>query len=183
MVAARHTAMAPRAIATPTVAAPRTPQDKARPTIAPTAPALHITTAEARPTRTPTAAKLQVNTGKVRLTRTPMAVLLRGLTEKVHITPALMATALRIIHPLPTMAIIRPQRSTTTAQPALTLTVGRLRPLSQPQLLLVRLSLQQTQTLPMLMPMLWPHQPTPTMLVTTPAQPRVAARRLRPLIR
>ena len=55
------------------------------------------------------------------------------------------------------------------------LTGGRLPPLSQPPLLLVRLSLQQMQTLPILM--LRPRQPT----LTTPAQPRVAARRLRPL--
>src|SRR5437016_4499330 len=93
---------------------------------------------------------------------------LRGLTAKARTTPAPMATALRIIHPLRTMAIIRPPRSTTTDQHAPTATVGPLPQLSQPPLLLVRLSLQQMQTLPMQMPMLWPRQPTPT----TPAQPR-----------
>src|SRR6266516_3093924 len=183
MVAARRTAMDPRAIATPTVAAPRTPQDKVRPTIAPMAPALHITMAEARLTRTPMAVKLRANTGKVRRIRIPMAVLLQRPTARARITPAPMATAQRIIHQPPTMAIIRPPRSTTTEQPAPTLMVGRLRPLSQPQLLLVRLLLQQMQTLRMLMQMLLPRQPMLTTPDTTPAQPRVAAQRLRPLIR
>src|SRR5207249_885828 len=95
---------------------------------------------------------------------------LRGLTAKVHITPVPMVTALRIIRRPLIMAIIRLPRSTTTDQHAPTATVGPLPQLSQPPLLLVRLSLQQMQTLPMLRQ----RQPTPT----TPAQPRVAARRL-----
>src|SRR5436190_1673640 len=198
MAGARHTATDRRATATPTVAARRTPLDKVRPTIALTAPAHHTTTVEVRPTRTPMAVKLRANTGKVQRTRMPTAARrrlntekappirmfmegpLRGLTEKARITPALMATAQRTIHLLPTTAIIRPPRSTTTDQHAPTATVGRLPPLSQPQLLLVRLSLQQMQTLPMLMqprltlmPMLRPRQPTPTTPDTTPAQPQV----------
>src|SRR5438874_6175949 len=200
MVATRPTAMDRRATATHTVAAARTPPDKARPTIALTAPARHTMKAEARPTPTPTAVKRRVNTAKERRTQIPTAVRRRlntekappirmsmegplpGLTEKARITPALMATAQRTIHLLPTTAIIRPPRSTTTDQHAPTATVGRLPPLSQPQLLLVRLSLQQMQTLPMLMqprltlmPMLRPRQPTPT----TPAQSRATRRQLR----
>src|SRR5204863_7803101 len=109
-----------------------------------------------------------------------MEGLLRELTEEVNITPVPMVTALRIIRLPLIMAIIPPPRSTTTDQHAPTATVGRLPPLSQPQLLLVRLSLQQMQTLPMLMqprltlmPMLRPRQPTPTTPDTTPAQPQV----------
>src|SRR5438552_3932102 len=199
MVAARHIAMDQRAIATPTVAAPRTPLDKARPTIAPTAPAHHTTTVEAqltrmlmmvrlrantakgRLTRTPMGAALQLNTGRARRIRTFMEVPLRGITEKVHITPVPMVTALRIIHPPPTMAIIRPPRSTTTDQHAPIATVGPLPQPSQPPLLLVRLSLQQMQTLPMLTPMLRQRQPTPTTPDTTPAQPRVTRLRQSPI--
>src|SRR5882724_4330706 len=184
MVAARHTAMDRRATATHPVAAPRTPPDKARPTIALTAPARHTMKAEARPTRTPTVAKLRVNTEKGRLTRTPMAgalqlntgrarlipmftaVPLPAHTARAHTTPVPTDMVPPTIHPPPTMAIIRLPRSTTTDQHAPTATVGRLPPLSQPPLLLVRLSLRQMQTLPMLMPMLRPRQPT----LTTPAQ-------------
>src|SRR5438067_2146428 len=97
-----------------------------------------------------------------------------------------MATAPRIIRQPLIMAIIRLPRSTTTDQHAPTATVGRLPPLSQPPLLLVRLSLQQTQMLPMLMqprltlmPMLRPRQPTLTTPDTTPAQPRATQPRLR----
>src|SRR5207248_1636895 len=103
---------------------------------------------------------------------------LGGLTQKARITPALMATVQRTIHLLPTTAIIRPPRSTTTDQHAPTATGGRQPPLSQPQLLLVRLSLKQMQTLPMLMPMLRPRQPTLTTPDTTPAQPQL--RRVNP---
>ena len=189
MVAARHTAMDRRATATPTVAAARTPPGKARPTIALTAPARHTMKAEARPTRTPMAAKRRANTEKERLTRTLMAAPLRLNTGrarrirmftaapllarmvKARTTPAPMVTALRIIRQPLIMAIIRLPRSTTTDQHAPTATVGRLPPLSQPPLLLVRLLLQQMQTLPTLM--LRPRQPTLTTLDTTPAQPRV----------
>src|SRR5882724_11430588 len=178
MVAARHTAMDRRATATHPVAAPRTPPDKARPTIAPTAPARHTMKAEARPTRTPTAAKRRLNTAKERLTRTPMAGALQLNTgrarlipmftavplpanmARAHTTPVPTDTVPPTIHRPPTMAIIRLPRSTTTDQHAPTATVGRLPPLSQPPLLLVRLSLRQMQTLPM--PMLRPHQQTPT---------------------
>src|SRR5438034_1413898 len=192
MVAARPTAMDRRTTATHTVGAHHTPPDKARPTIALTAPARHTMKAEARHTRTPTAVKLRANTAKELRTQIPTAARrrlntekappirmfmegpLRGLTEKAPITLALMATAQRTIHLLPTMAIIRPPRSTTTDQHAPTATAGRLPPLSQRPLLLVRLSLQQMQTLPMLMPMLRPRQPT----LTTPAQPQL--RRVNP---
>src|SRR5436309_14253362 len=73
MGAVPRIAMDPRATATPTAAAPRTPPDKVRPTIAPTAPARHTTTVEVRLTPTPTAVKLRVNTAKGRPTRTPTA--------------------------------------------------------------------------------------------------------------
>ena len=96
---------------------------------------------------------------------------LRPRMVKARTTPAPMVTALRIIRQPLIMAIIRLPRSTTTDQHAPTATGGRLPPLSQPPLLLVRLSLQQMQTLPMLM--LRPRQPTLTTLDTTPAQPRV----------
>src|SRR6266567_766813 len=179
MAGARHTATDRPATATPTVAAHRTPPDKARPTIALTAPAHHTTTVEVRPTPTPMAVKLRANTGKVQRTRMPTAARRRLNTEKARTTPAPMATALRTIHLLPTTAIIRPPRSTTTDQHAPTATVGRLPPLSQPPLLLVRLSRQQMQTPPTLiqprltlMPMLRPRQPTPTTPDTTPAQPQ-----------
>src|SRR6266566_3470488 len=204
MAAAPPIAMGPRATATHPVAAPRTPPDKARPTIALTAPARHTMKAEARPIRTPMAAKRlantvkerrtrtrtagvrRLNTEKGRLTRTPMAGALQLNTGRAQLIPMLMAVPLPAhmarahttpvptdmvpptIHRPPTMAITRLPRSTTTDQHAATATVGRLPPLSQPPLLLVRLSLQQMQTLPMLMPMLRPRQPT----LTTPAQPQ-----------
>ena len=110
------------------------------------------------------------HTGRARPIPTPTVAPRRARTEKVLTTPAPMATAQRIIHQPPTMATIRPQRSTTTDQHAPTAMVGPLQPRSQPPLLLVRLSLQQMQTLPMLMPMLRPRQPTLTTLDTTPAQ-------------
>src|SRR5207249_6481611 len=165
MVAARPTAMDRRATATHTVAAVRTPLDKARPTIAPTVPARHTMKAGARLTRTPMAVKRRANTEKGRPTRTPMAAALQlntgkerriqmftaapllPRTAKARTTPAPMATAPRIIRQPLIMAIIRLPRSTTTDQHAPTATVGRLPPLSQPPLLLVRLSLQQTQML------------------------------------
>ena len=145
--------------------------------------------AEARLTRTPMAGKRRVNTGKARLTQTPMAALLRlntgrarrirtftvgpllALMVKARTTPAPMVTALRIIRQPLIMAIIRLPRSTTTDRHAPTATVGRPLLLSQPPPLLVRLSLQQMQTLPTLM--LRPRQPTLTTLDTTPARPRV----------
>src|SRR5205823_10821357 len=140
-------------------------------------------------TQTPMGAALQLNTGRARRIRTFMEGPLRALMEQVHITRLHMArqpTLPPTIHPLPTMAIIRLPRSTTTDQHAPTATVGRLPQLSQPPLLLVRLSLQQTQMLPMLlqprltlMPMLRPRQPTLTTPDTTPAQPRATQPRLR----
>src|SRR5204863_4191533 len=99
-------------------------------------------------------------------------VLLLARTARARTTPARMGTAPHIIHLLLIMAIIRLPRSTTTDQHAPTATAGRLPPLSQPPLLLVRLSLQQMQTLPMLMPTLRPRQPTLTTLDTTPARPQ-----------
>src|SRR5205814_3496676 len=93
-------------------------------------------------------------------------------TVKARTTPAPMATALCIIHQPLIMAIIHRPRSTTTDQRAPTATAGRLPPLSRPPLLLVRLSLQQMQTLPTLMPMLRPRQPTLITPDTTPAQPQ-----------
>src|SRR5204863_2782731 len=104
--------------------------------------------------------------------RTSTAAPLPGLTGRVRTTPAPMATALPTIRRLLITAIIRPPRSTTTDQRAPTATAGRLPPLSRPPLLLVRLSLQQMQTLPMLMPTLRPRQPTLTTLDTTPARPQ-----------
>src|SRR5947208_7675530 len=196
MVATRPTAMDRRATATHTVAAARTRPDKARPTIALTAPARHTMKAEARLTRTTMAAKRRVNTAKGRRTQIPTAARrrlntemappirmfmegpLRRLTEKARTTPARMGTAPLIIHLLLIMAIIRLPRSTTTDQHAPTATVGRLPLLSQRPLLLVRLSLQQMQTLPTLMPMLRPRQPTLTTPDTTPAQPQL--RRVNP---
>ena len=120
---------------------------------------------------TPMAAPLQLNTGRARRIRMFTAAPLLPRMVKARTTPAPMVTALRIIRQPLIMAIIRLPRSTTTDQHAPTATVGRLPPLSQPPLLLVRLSLQQMQTLPMLM--LRPRQPTLTTLDTTPAQPRV----------
>src|SRR5207249_9210789 len=129
---------------------------------------LRVNTEKGRPTRTPMAAALQLNTGKERRIQMFTAAPLLPRTAKARTTPAPMATAPRIIRQPLIMAIIRLPRSTTTDQHAPTATVGRLPPLSQPPLLLVPLSLQQMQTLPMLMPMLLQRRPTPT----TPAQPQ-----------
>src|SRR6266513_4569170 len=73
MVAARPTAMDGQATATHTVAAARTPPDKAPPTTALTAPARHTMKAGARLTRTPTGVRLRVNTAKELPTRTRTA--------------------------------------------------------------------------------------------------------------
>src|SRR5205814_2354276 len=118
----------------------------------------------------------QLNTGRARLIPMFTAVPLPARTARAHTTPVPTDTVPPTIHQPPTMAITRLPRSTTTDQHAPTATVGRLPPLSQPPLLLVRLSLQQMQTLLMLMPprltltpMLRPRHPT----LTTPAQPRL----------
>src|SRR4029077_19811101 len=88
------------------------------------------------------------------------------------------ATAQPTIRPMATMAIIRLSRSTPTHQHAPTATVGQLPPLSQPPLLLVRLSLQQMQTLPMPIPLL------PTLDITlVQLQPPRVNRPRRPSLR
>ncbi len=123
---------------------------------------------KARLIRTLTAGPLQLNTGRARLIPMFTAVPPPAHTARAHTTPVPTDMVPPTIHRPPTMAIIRLPRSITTDQHAPTATVGRLRPLSQPPLLLVRLSLRQMQTLPMLMP----RQPTLTTLDTTPARPQ-----------
>src|SRR6266404_5684174 len=177
---ARHTMKAgARLTRTPMAVKHRANMGKARRIRMPTAVKLRVNTEKGRLTRTPMEARLQLNTGRARRIRTFMEGPLRGLMEQVHITRLHMArqpTLPPTIHLLPTMAIIRLPRSTTTDQHAPTATVGRLPQLSQPPLLRVRLLLQQMQTLPMLMPprptltpTLRPRQPT----LTTPVLPRV----------
>src|SRR6266550_3597382 len=117
-----------------------------------------LNTDKVRLIRTPMAGALQLNTGRARLIPMFMAVPLPAHTARAHTIPVPTDTVPPTIHRPPTMAIIRLPRSTTTDQHAPTATVGRLPLLSQPPLLLVRLSLQQMQTLPMLMP----RQPTLT---------------------
>jgi hypothetical protein len=193
-VAARHTGMDRLATATPTVAAARTPPDKARPTIVLTAPARHTMKAGARPIRMPTAVKLRVNTGKARHTRTLTGARRRLNMEKVPPFERLWAGRVWCVrrrcvsHPRLWLAQYHPrkpcyhppQRSTTTDQHAPTAEAGQLRELSQLQLLPVRLSLQQTQTLPMLMPMLrrlsqrlqhWTQRRHPATATTTQQPP------------
>ena len=169
---ARHTMKAgARPTRTPMAVKRRANMAKARRIRMPTAVKLRVNTEKGRLTRTLMAAPLQLNTGRVRRIRMFTAAPLLPRMVKARTTPAPMVTALRIIRQPLIMAIIRLPRSTTTDQHAPTATGGRLPPLSQPPLLLVRLSLQQMQTLPMLM--LRPRQPTLTTLDTTPAQPRV----------
>ena len=173
---ARHTMKAgARPTRTPMAAKRRANMAKARRIRMPMAAKLRVNTEKGRLTRTLMAAPLQLNMGRVRRIRMFTAAPLLPRMVKARTTPAPMVTALRIIRQPLIMAIIRLPRSTTTDQHALTATGGRPPPLSQPPLLLVRLSLQQMQTLPMLM--LRPRQLTLTTLDTTPAQPRVNLRR------
>src|SRR5437870_2507216 len=141
--------MDPQATATATVAARRTPPDRARAIPTPTAAAHRTSTGRARVIRTPTAAARRTpkavaqptliptavarpgNTGRERLIPTFTVVPLQARTARARTTQARMAMALRIIHPPRTMGIIRPRRSTITDQGAPTVVAGPLRPLSQ----------------------------------------------------
>src|SRR6266487_327725 len=163
---ARRTAGDPRAIATPTVVAPRTPPDRARATRAPTVRARRTTMAEARLIRMRMAAALRLNTDKVRLTPMFMVAPLLARTARARTTPALTA---------PTVTI-RPLLRTTTHQDATTAVAWQPAPPSRaPQLRVPRLArLQPQPTLPRLLRTL-------TMPATVPAQ--LAARQRRPLIR
>src|SRR5439155_26111736 len=142
-VAARHTPPdRARAIATPTAAAHRTLTAAARATSTPMAAARHRSTERARailtptvaarrtpmgvaqPTPIPTAGLRPASMGRARRIRTFTVVPRPPLMARARITPALMATALRIIRPQPTMAIIRPRRSTITDHRAPTAVAG-----------------------------------------------------------